>query len=71
MTSYTEPLSAAKHVVMRDSQLRNTLVLPFLSISAQGKTSMDASFPNRPWIHGNLGRPIVRVDMSREQPDLA
>ncbi|MFM7182510.1 MAG: hypothetical protein ACKO2G_13740 [Verrucomicrobiales bacterium] len=66
MTSYTEPLSTAKHVVMTSSQLRNTVVLPFLSISAQGKTTMDSSFPNRPWIHGNLGRPIVRVDMTRE-----
>lgn len=66
MTSYTEPLSGAKHVVMRDSQLRNIVALPFLSISAQGKTTMDATFPNRPWIHGNLGRPIVRVDMTRE-----
>lgn len=67
MTSYTEPLYGAKHVVNRDAQLRNVVVLPFLSISAQGKTTMDATFPNRPWIHGNLGRPIVRVDMTREQ----
>ena len=66
MTSYTEPLSTAKHVVMTSDQLRNTVALPFLSISAQGKTTMDATFPNRPWIHGNLGRPIVRVDMTRE-----
>ena len=66
MTSYTEPLNGAKHVVNLSAPLKDVVVLPFLSVSAQGKTSMDSTFPNRPWIHGNLGRPIVRVDMTKE-----
>lgn len=66
MSQFSGRLGAREYGVELTDPLRDMLVKPILALSAQGKTSNDATHPNRPWIHGNLTRPLVSVNLATE-----
>jgi type II secretory pathway pseudopilin PulG len=63
LSDYQPPIPSSEVQVSLDLPLRQWRVRPFAVLTAQAKTALDASFPNRPFIHGNATRPLAYVDL--------
>lgn len=58
MSDYSNPEQTANIHVGFNDPLRQWIVKPFMVLTAQAKTTKDAEFPSRSWIHNNASRPV-------------
>ncbi len=58
MSDYSNPEKTSNIRVAFNDPLRQWIVKPFMVLTAQAKTTKDAEFPSRNWIHNNATRPV-------------
>lgn len=58
MSDYSNPEVASNIHVGFNDPLKSWIVKPFMVLTAQAKTTTDAEFPARAWIHNDSTRPV-------------
>ena len=58
MSDYSNPEKAENVYVSMSDPMKNWIVKPFMILATQAKTTTDATFPSKTWIHNDATRPL-------------